>query len=90
MMASRSMTRSAAMRDASLATWSRAWRTEGAMVRLAGGACAALLLLLPGALAAPAQPRASKANFIILFVDGAPPRGWPWVGWPGAQTLGCC
>ena len=49
------------------------------MVRHAGGAAAALLLLWPGVLAAPAQPRASKANFIILFVDGAPPRGW--VGW---------
>ena len=43
-------------------------------MRRAGGAAAALSLLWPGALAAPAQPRASKANFIILFVDGKPPR----------------
>ena len=59
------------------------------MVRRAGGAAAALSLLWPGALAAPAQPRASKAtNFIILFVDGAPPpavgHGW------GGGSLGCC
>ena len=53
------------------------------MVRRAGSAGAALLLLWPGALAAPAQPRASKANFIILFVDGAPPPRLPAAGWGG-------